>query len=102
MKKIIEAKDYFGYSANFEIIWETYFIICTFAVGVHTDRRDELSIFRVTHLNGKDVYTCLNAGSLDVYQVKKEMKEVITQILMARLKAGTMTMEQITNLLESH
>lgn len=102
--KIIQTNDFFGEPANFEIIWETVKMTCTFAVGIQTDKRNEFSIFHVTNLGGNDIYTVLDTGFLDVYQkygfsveekVKKEMAKVITRVLTARFKAGQITIEQI-------
>ena len=102
--KIIRTGDFFGEPANFEIIWETVKMTCTFAVGIQTDKRNEFSIFHVTNFGGNDIYTVLDTGFLDVYQkygfsveekVKKEMAKVITQVLTARFKAGQITIEQI-------
>lgn len=102
--RFIRATDYFGEPADFEIIWETVCMTCTFAVGIQTDKRNELSIFHVTNIIGRDVYTCLDTCFIDVYKqynfsfeekVKKEMKKVITNVLTARAKAGMITIEQI-------
>ena len=102
--RFIRTEDFFGEPADFEIIWETVCMTCTFAVGIQTDRRNELSIFHVTNMGKDDIYTCLNTLFLDVYEqhhlsveekVKKEMKEVITRVLTARVKAGIITIEQI-------
>jgi hypothetical protein len=102
--KIIQTNDFFGEPANFEIIWETVKMTCTFAVGIQTDKRNEFSIFHVTNLGGDDIYTVLDTGFLDVYQkygfsveekVKKEMAKVITRVLTARFKAGQITIKQI-------
>jgi hypothetical protein len=102
--KIIRTEDFFGEPANFEIIWGTVCLTCTFAVGIQTDKRNEFSIFHVTSMGGKDIYHILDTGFLDVYQkygfsveekVKKEMAKVITRVLTARVKAGMITVEQI-------
>ena len=90
--RTIRTKDFFGKSANFEIIWETVCMTCTFAVGIQTN------------MGGNDIYTILDTGFLDVYQkygylveekVKKEMKKVIKRVLTARVKSGMITIEQI-------
>ena len=102
--KIIRTEDFFGEPADFEIIWETVFMTCTFAVGIQTDKRNEFSIFHVTSMNGKDIYHILDTGFLDIYyrygfsveaKVKKEMQKVITRVLTARAEAGMITVEQI-------
>lgn len=102
--KTIRTEDFFGESADFEIIWETVCMTCTFAVGIQTDKRDEFSIFHVTSMNGEDIYHILDTCFLDDYykhgfslveKVKKEMKKVITRVLTARAKAGMITIEQI-------
>lgn len=102
--RTIRTEDFFGEPADFEIIWETVCMTCTFAVGIQTDKRNEFTIFHVTNRGGKDVYTVLDTGFLDVYykysfsveaKVKKEMKKVITKVLTARVKAGMITVEQI-------
>lgn len=102
--RTIKTKDYFGVFHNFEIIWETVCMTCTFAVGIQTDNRNEFSIFHVTNMGGNDIYTILDTGFLDVYKnynfsveekVKKEMKKVIKRVLTARVKAGMITIEQI-------
>ena len=102
--KTIRTKDFFGEPADFEIIWETVCMTFTFAVGIQTDRQNEFSIFRVTNMDGKDIYHTLDTGFLDVYykydfsvveKVKKEMKKVITRVLTTQLKSGTITIEQI-------
>lgn len=104
IKRIIRTEDYFGDPADFAIIWETVCMTCTFAVGFQIDKRNEVSIFHVTSMGGKDIYTCLDTCFLDIYnqynfsieeKVKREMKKVITRVLTARLKAGMITMEQI-------
>ena len=103
---IIRTEDYFGESADFEIIWETVCMTCTFAVGIQIDKQNEFSIFHVTNMGGKDIYHILDTGFLDVYQkynfsvvnkVQEEMKKVITKVLTARLKAGMITVKQIEN-----
>lgn len=102
--RTIRTEDYFGESADFEIIWETVCMTCTFAVGIQTDKRNEFSIFHVTNMGRNDIYTILDTGFLDIYKkynfsveekVKKEMKKVITKVLTARVKAGMITVEQI-------
>ncbi len=102
--KIIKTYDFFGAEATFEILWETVFMTCTFAVGIQTDKRNELSIFHVTNYGGSDVYTVLDTCFLNVYKkynysieekVKKEMAKVITKVLTARAKAGMITIDQI-------
>lgn len=101
--KTIRAEGFFE-PADFEIIWETVCMTCTFAVGIQTDKRNEFSIFYVTNMDGKDIYHILDTGFLDVYyknnfsveeKVKEEMKKVITEVLTARIKAGMITVEQI-------
>lgn len=105
--KIIQTNDFFGKPANFEIIWTTVCLTCTFAVGIQTDKRNEFTIFHVTNMGGNDIYTVLDTGFLDVYQkygfsveekVKKEMAKVITKVLTTRLKSGMITVEQIERL----
>lgn len=102
--KTIRVEDFYGEPADFEIVWETVKMTCTFAVGIQTDKRNELSIFHVTSMGGKDIYICLNTYFLDTYKqhdlsieesIKKEMARVITRILTARFKAGQITMKQI-------
>lgn len=102
--KFIRTEDFFGEPADFEIIWMTVCMTCTFAVGIQTDKRNEFTIFHVTNMGGNDIYTVLDTGFLDVYykydfsvveKVKKEMKKVITRVLTARVKAGMITVEQI-------
>lgn len=102
--KIIQTGDFFGEPADFEIIWMTVCMTCTFAVGIQTDKRNEFTIFHVTSMGGNDIYTVLDTGFLDVYQkygfsveekVKKEMAKVITRVLTARVKAGMITVKQI-------
>lgn len=102
--KIIRTNDFFGQPANFEIIWTTVCMTCTFAVGIQTDKRNEFTIFHVIGMGGNDIYTVLDTGFLDVYQkygfsveekVKKEMAKVITRVLTERVKAGIITVEQI-------
>mgnify|MGYP006958224108 CR=1 FL=1 len=102
--KIIRTNDYFGEPADFEIIWTTYRMTCTFAVGIQTNKRNEFTIFHVTNMGGNDIYTALDTGFFDVYQkygfsieekVKEEMAKVITRVLTARVKAGMITIEQI-------
>ena len=102
--RTIRTEDFFGEPADFEIIWETVCMTCTFAVGIQTDRRNEFSIFHVTNMGEKDIYHILDTGFLEVYdkynfsvveKVQKEMKKVITRVLTARLKAGMITVEQI-------
>ena len=104
--RTIRTEDFFGEPANFEIIWETVCMTCTFAVGIQTDKRNEFSIFHVTNMGEKDIYHILDTGFLDVYQkynfsvvdkVQEEMKKVITRVLTARLKAGMITVKQIEN-----
>ena len=101
--KTIRAEGFFE-PADFEIIWETVCMTCTFAVGIQTDKRNEFSIFYVTNMDGKDIYHILDTGFLDVYyknnfsveeKVKEEMKKVITEVLTAKRKAGMITVEQI-------
>ena len=101
--KTIRAESFFE-PADFEIIWETVCMTCTFAVGIQTDKRNEFSIFYVTNMDGKDIYHILDTGFLDVYyknnfsveeKVKEEMKKVITEVLTAKIKAGMITVEQI-------
>lgn len=101
--KTIRAEGFFE-PADFEIIWETVCMTCTFAVGIQTDKRNEFSIFYVTNMDGKDIYHILDTGFLDVYyknnfsveeKVKEEMKKVITEVLTAKIKAGMITVEQI-------
>ena len=101
--RTIRAEGFFE-PADFEIIWETVCMTCTFAVGIQTDKRNEFSIFYVTNMGGKDIYHILDTGFLDVYyknnfsveeKVKEEMKKVITEVLTARVKAGMITVEQI-------
>ena len=101
--KTIRAEGFFE-PADFEIIWETVCMTCTFAVGIQTDKRNEFSIFYVTNMDGKDIYHILDTGFLDVYyknnfsveeKVKEEMKKVITEVLTVRIKAGMITVEQI-------
>ena len=101
--KTIIAEIFFE-PADFEIIWETVCMTCTFAVGIQTDKRNEFSIFYVTNMDGKDIYHILDTGFLDVYyknnfsveeKVKEEMKKVITEVLTAKIKAGMITVEQI-------
>ena len=102
--RTIRTEDFFGEPADFEIIWETVCMTCTFAVGIQTDKRNEFTIFHVTNMGGEDIYTVLDTGYLDVYykysfpvveKVKKEMKKVIARVLTARVKAGMITIEQI-------
>lgn len=102
--KVIRTKDFFDEPANFEIIWTTVCMTCTFAVGIQTDRRNELTIFHVTNMGGKDIYTGLETVFLEDYyndsfsiieKVKKEMRKVITRVLTARVKAGMITVEQV-------
>ena len=102
--KIIKTQDFFGANATFEIIWETVCMTCTFAVGIQTDKRNELSIFHVTNMGGADRYTVLDTCFLDIYKkynysieekVKKEMVKVITKVLTTRAKAGMITVDQI-------
>ena len=64
--KTIRAEGFFE-PADFEIIWETVCMTCTFAVGIQTDKRNEFSIFYVTNMDGKDIYHILDTGFLDVY-----------------------------------
>lgn len=101
--KTIRAEGFFE-PADFEIIWETVCMTCTFAVGIQTDKRNEFSIFYVTNMDGKDIYHILDTGFLNVYyknnfsveeKVKEEMKKVITEVLTAKIKAGMITVEQI-------
>lgn len=102
--KIIQTNDFFGEPANFEIIWMTVCMTCTFAVGIQTDKRNEFTIFHVTNMGGNDIYTGLETVFLEDYyndsfslveKVKKEMAKVITRVLTARIKAGMITMKQI-------
>lgn len=102
--RTIRTKDYFGVSHNFEIIWETVCMTCTFAVGIQTDKRNEISIFHVTNIGGDDIYTILDTGFFNIYKnynfyieekVKRAMKKVIKRVLTARVKAGMITVEQI-------
>jgi hypothetical protein len=102
--KIIRTEDFFGAPADFEIIWETVCLTCTFAVGIQTDKRNELSIFHVTSMGGNDIYTGLDTVFLEDYyndsfslvkKVQKEMKKVITRVLTARIEAGMLTIEQV-------
>lgn len=102
--RTIKTRDFFGRPVDFEIIWETVCMTCTFAVGIQTDKRNEFTIFHVTNMGGNDIYTVLDTGFLDVYQkygylveekVKKEMKKVIKRVLTARVKSGMITIEQI-------
>lgn len=102
--RVIRTEDFFGEPADFEIIWETVCMTCTFAVGIQTDKRNEFSIFHVTNMGGEDIYTCLDTCFFNIYKqynfsieekVKKEMKKVITRVLTARVKAGMITVEQI-------
>lgn len=102
--KFIRTRDFFGELADFEIIWMTVCMTCTFAVGIQTDKRNELSIFHVTNMGGEDIYTCLNTYFIDICKqynfnieekIKKEMKKVITNVLTTRAKAGMITIEQI-------
>ena len=104
--RTIRTEDYFGEPADFEIIWETVCMTCTFAVGIQTNKQNEFSIFHVTNMGEKDIYHILDTGFLDVYQkynfsvvekVQEEMKKVITRVLTARLKAGMITVKQIEN-----
>ena len=104
--RTIRTEDFFEEPADFEIIWATVCMTCTFAVGIQTDKRNEFSIFHVTNMGGKDIYHILDTGFLDVYQkynfsvvdkVQEEMKKVITRVLTARLKAGMITVKQIEN-----
>ena len=102
--RTIRTGDFFGEPADFEIIWETVCMTCTFAVGIQTDKHNELSIFHVASMGGKDIYICLNTYFLDVCKqynlsiekgIKEEMQKVITRVLTARVKAGMITVEQI-------
>lgn len=102
--KTVRTEDFFGKLANFEIVWETVCMTCTFAVGIQTDKRNEFSIFHVTNMGEEDIYTCLDTGFFNVYKqynfsieekVKKEMKKVIKRVLTARVKCGMITVEQI-------
>ena len=102
--RTIKTEDFFGKLANFEIVWETVCMTCTFAVGIQTDKRNEFSIFHVTNMGGDDIYTILDTGFLDIYKkynysveekVKKEMKKVIKRVLTARVRCGMITVEQI-------
>lgn len=102
--RTIKAEDFFGELVDFEIIWETVCLTCTFAVGIQADKRDEFSIFHVTNIDGKDIYHILETGFLDDYykysfpvveKVKKEMKRVIAKVLTTRVEAGMITIEQI-------
>ena len=102
--RTIRTEDFFGKPADFEIIWETVCLTCTFAVGIQTDRRNEFSIFHVTNMGEKDIYHILDTGFLDIYskynfsveeKVKIEMQKVITRVLTARIKACMITVEQI-------
>lgn len=102
--KNIWTYDFFGKPANFEIIWETVCLTCTFAVGIQTDKRNEFTIFHVINMGDNDIYIVLDTGFLDVYQkyglsveekVKKEMAKVITRVLTEKVKDGIITVEQI-------
>ena len=102
--RTIRTEDFFGKLANFEILWETVCMTCTFAVGIQTDKPNELSIMYVTSMDGKDIYDILETVFLEDYyndslslieEVKKEMKRVIIKVLTARVKAGMITIEQI-------
>lgn len=102
--RTIRTEDFFGEPANFEIIWTTVCMTCTFAIGIQTDKRNEFSIFHVTNMGGKDIYHILDTGFLDVYckhgfsiveKVQEEMRKVITRVLTARVKAGMITVEQV-------
>lgn len=102
--RVIRTADFFDETADFEIIWETVCMTCTFAVGIQIDKRNELSIFHVTNMGGDDIYTCLDTCFINIYKqynfsieekVKKEMAKVITRVLTARVKAGIITVEQI-------
>lgn len=102
--RTVKTRDFFGRPVDFEIVWETVCMTCTFAVGIQTDKRNEFTIFYVTNMGRDDIYTVLDTGFLNVYKkynysveekVKKEMKKVIKRVLMARLKAGMITIEQI-------
>lgn len=102
--RTIRTKDFFGEPTDFEILWETVCMTCTFAVGIQTDRRNELTIFHVTNMGGSDIYTGLNTFFLEnfynnsfllVENIKKEMKKVIKRVLTSRVKCGMITIEQI-------
>jgi hypothetical protein len=102
--RTVITQDFFGRLADFEIVWETVCMTCTFAVGIQTDKRNEFTIFHVTNMGRNDIYTVLDTGFLDVYKkynysieekVKKEMKKVIKRVLTARAKSGMITVEQI-------
>ena len=102
--KFIKTNNVFGTPVEFEIVWMTVCLTCTFAVGIQTDKHNELTIFHVTNMGGNDIYTSLDTVFLEDYynnsfslveKVKKEMKKVIKRVLTARVKCGMITVEQI-------
>lgn len=103
-KRIIDTKDYLGNDSTFSIIWETVFMSCTFAVGIDFNDPDEMSIFYVYHMFEKDHYECLDTLFINVYEkygysyiekIKKEMAKKTKEVLIARLKAGLITLDKI-------
>ena len=101
MKKIINAKDYFGTETTYIICFETVVLTETFAVGIDTADTDEVSIFHVVNDGIKDNYitldTCLlwNVNFNFEDKFKKEIATVLTRVLTNRVKSGMLTVEQI-------
>jgi len=103
-KRVIDTKDYLGNDSRFGIIWEKVFLSCTFSVGIDFNDPNELSIFYVYNVYGKDHYECLDTLFLDVYKkyghditekVKKEIANKAKLVLASRVQAGLLTVETI-------
>lgn len=112
MKKIFLARDDIGWGAqmrNFQEIYSTVCMTCTFAVGVDIENRNRVGIFYVTNDGIRDHYEMkasvnINpAGGISPEimgrMVQNELKDVmritIKRVLTTRLKSGMITIEQI-------
>lgn len=104
MIRVIQAKDYLGKEAMYAICFETIILHETFAVGIDTQDRGEVSIFHVVNDGRKDNYECLDTCFWDIYlkynlsfekKFKKEITQVLKRVLRNRVEAGLITVEQI-------
>lgn len=105
-RKIFFARDWNGVGKNYFEIYTTVCLGYTFAVGQGIERDPNFSIFSVTNDGKYDQYKILDeyiTASDTVEQVQKgvvallqrEMKREIKRCLMARIKSGMLTVEQV-------
>ena len=112
MRKIFLAKDDFGWGAqmrNFQEIYSTVCMTCSFVVGVDIENRKRIGIFYVTNDGIRDHYEMkaginINPaggispqvmGSMVQDELKNVMKRTIKRVLATRLRSGMITVEQI-------